>query len=321
MLKHNEAVDVVNRIREAVSEVIIGKTGATDMILTAFLAGGHVLIEDVPGVAKTLLARTLAKCLGLNFGRIQFTPDLLPSDVTGSSVFNTKTADFEFRKGPVFADIVLADEINRATPRTQSSLLECMEELQVTVDGVTHPLPDHFFVMATQNPVELQGTFPLPEAQMDRFLMRIHLGYPDEEEERAIVTRFERGVRSAEAVPVTCAGEISAVAKVANETHLSKDLVGYVAKVCRATRTLPSVSLGASPRATLWLSRASKTYAFMQARAYVIPDDVKRLAVPVLSHRLLLSEVSAIRGLTPKEVILQVLDQVEVPVGCSEVGR
>ncbi|MGI6643933.1 MAG: AAA family ATPase [Bacillota bacterium] len=317
-MKHDEATDVIKTVRDAVSQVIIGKTDAIDMVLTAFLAGGHILIEDVPGVGKTLLAKTLAKCLGLSFGRVQFTPDLLPSDVTGSSVLNMKTTEFEFRKGPVFSDILLADEINRATPRTQSSLLECMEERQVTADGVTYPLSPHFFVMATQNPVELQGTFPLPEAQLDRFLARVRLGYPEEDEERAIVHRFEKGVQSVKPFPVTKPEEILQVKDVANETHLSREIVGYVSEICRATRAQPGVELGASPRATLWLSRAAKSYAFMQGRTYVLPDDVKKLAVPVLAHRLMLSEDSSLHGVLAEEVILAVLERVEVPVSSSE---
>ncbi len=319
-MRQDEALNVVRRVRDAVSQVIVGKTDAVDIVLTAFLAGGHALIEDVPGVGKTLLAKTLAKCLGLRFGRVQFTPDLLPSDVTGSSVLNMKTTEFEFKKGPVFADILLADEINRATPRTQSSLLECMEERQVTADGVTHPLSPHFFVMATQNPVELQGTFPLPEAQIDRFLARVRLGYPEEDEERAIVSRFEKGMQAAEILPVTNPEEISMVKDVANETRLSLEVIGYVSNICRDTRTQSGVELGASPRATLWLSRAAKAYAFMQGRTYVLPDDVKKLAVPVLSHRLLLSEASSLHGVLAEEVILQVLDQVEVPIGSSGVN-
>ena len=314
-MNHEQALSVVKRIQDGVSRVFVGKAEAVGIVLTAFLTGGHVLIEDVPGVGKTLLAKTIAQCLGLKFRRIQFTPDLLPSDVTGSSVFNQKTMDFEFREGPVFSDVVLADEVNRATPRTQSSLLECMEERQVTVDGRTHPLSSHFFVLATQNPIELHGTFPLPEAQLDRFLVKVRLGYPDEEEERAIVARFERGSAVAGAERVTNSDEIALVKEVANQTRLSDEVARYASSVCRATRELPGVELGASPRATLSLSRAAKRYAFMQGRSYVIPDDVKRLAVPVLSHRVILSETSSLRGDSPEDVVLRVLNQVEVPIG------
>ena len=317
----SEALRVVKRIRESVSRVVVGKSEPLDILLTAFLSEGHALIEDVPGVGKTLLARTLAWCLGLRFKRIQFTPDLLPSDVTGSSVFNQKTTDFEFREGPVFSDIVLADEINRATPRTQSSLLECMEERQVTVDGLTHRLSPHFFVMATQNPIELQGTFPLPEAQLDRFLVRVRLGYPSEEEEREIVSRFEKGGHGVEAEQVTGPDEVAAVKEIVREVHLSAEVAGYISSICRSTRTQPGVELGASPRATLSLSRACKSYAFIQGRDYVAPDDVKMLAVPVLAHRLLLSEASSIRGSSPEDVVLHVLDQIEVPIGSPGAER
>jgi len=319
LVVQSEALGVVKRIRESVSRVVVGKSEALDILLTAFLSEGHALIEDVPGIGKTLLAKTLAQCLGLRFRRIQFTPDLLPSDVTGSSIFNQKTMDFEFKEGPVFTDIILADEINRATPRTQSSLLECMEERQVTVDGTTHRLSPHFFVIATQNPVELQGTFPLPEAQLDRFMARVRLGYPSEEEEREIVSRFESGVRR-EVEPVTGPDEISRVKEVIREVHLSDELNRYISTICRATRTQPGVELGVSPRATLSLSRACKSYAFLQGRSYVIPDDVKRLAAPVLAHRLLLSEASSIHGNSPEDVVLRILDQVEVPIGLPEAG-
>ncbi len=317
-MTHEQAVNVVKRVRDEVSRVFVGKVEQVDIVLTAFLTGGHVLIEDVPGVGKTFLAKTIAQCLGLEFNRIQFTPDLLPSDITGSSIFNQKTMEFEFRGGPVFADIVLADEINRATPRTQSSLLECMEERQVTVDGRTHPMSPHFFVLATQNPIELHGTFPLPEAQLDRFLVKVSLGYPTEQEERTIVDRFAIGAaRSGGAEPVTSAEEIAQVKEVASGVLLSAELTAYIAGICRATRGFAGVELGASPRATLSLSRAAKSYAFMQGRSYVIPDDIKKLAVPVLSHRLILKEMSALRGDSAADVISDVLEQVEVPIGVS----
>lgn len=314
-MTHEQALAVIEKVRAAIAGVYVGKAEAIDVILTAFLTGGHVLIEDVPGVGKTLLAKTIAQCLGLEFSRVQFTPDLLPSDVTGSSVFNQKTMEFEFRRGPVFADILLADEINRATPRTQSSLLECMEERQVTVDGRTHPLSEHFFVLATQNPVELHGTFSLPEAQLDRFLVKVSLGYPDEEEELAIISRFEKGSHVVRAERVAGPEEVSGVREVANKTLVSDEVARYASNICRATRTMPGIELGASPRATLSLTRAAKSYAFMQGRSYVIPDDIKRLAVPVMSHRLMLTEGSALRGDSPEAMVQRVLEQVEVPVG------
>lgn len=321
-MTHEQAVNVVKRVRDEVSRVFVGKAEQVDIVLVAFLTGGHVLIEDVPGVGKTFLARTIAQCLGLEFNRIQFTPDLLPSDVTGSSIFNQKTMEFEFRGGPVFADIVLVDEINRATPRTQSSLLECMEERQVTADGRTHPMSPHFFVLATENPIELYGTFPLPEAQLDRFLVKVSLGYPTEQEERTIVDRFAVGAAGSDgAKSVTSAEEMAQVKEVARGTFLSAELTAYIAGICRTTRGFAGVELGASPRATLSLSRAAKSYAFMQGRSYVIPDDVKKLAVPVLSHRLILKETSALRGDSPADVIRDILEQVEVPVGASADHR
>lgn len=316
----NEPTGLVEKVKEAISGVIVGKSETIDLMLTAFLCEGHVLLEDVPGVGKTLLARTFAKALGLTFKRVQFTPDLLPSDVTGVNVFNEKSGEFEFSPGPVFADILLADEINRATPRTQSSLLEAMEERQVTVDGVTYHLSRHFMVLATQNPVELQGTFPLPEAQLDRFLMRLRLGYPTFDEEKAVVQRFEKGPAVLAAVPSIDPDEIVALKRASVETFISPDLIEYVSNLTRATRVQRGIELGASPRATLSLARASKAYAFVQGRTYVLPDDIKRLAVPVLAHRIIPSQDTSFRGRTTEDVIEEVLDSVEVPTGTGGQG-
>jgi MoxR-like ATPase len=296
------------------SKVIVGNQETIRLALVAFLTEGHILIEDVPGVGKTLLARTFARCLGLEFRRIQFTPDLLPSDITGINVFNPKTLEFEFKPGPVFCDVLLADEINRATPRTQSSLLECMQEKQVTIDGVTHLLSPHFTVLATQNPIELQGTFPLPEAQMDRFLMRIHLGYPDEEGEKQILERFEQGSEIDPGPPLT-QGEVAGLKERVKQVYLSDDLRSYISSICRLTRSLDAVELGASPRATLSLALASKAHAFVEGRDFVLPDDVKALAVPVLAHRLVISQDSFIRGINAQDIVLQVLDDITVPIG------
>lgn len=307
--------ELIERVKQEIGTVVVGNVEKIELILSAFLCGGHVLLEDVPGVGKTLLVRTFARVLGLSFKRVQFTPDLLPSDVTGVSVFNQKSGEFEFRPGPVFADILLADEINRATPRTQSSLLEAMEERHVTVDGVTYPLSSHFMVLATQNPVELQGTFPLPEAQLDRFLMRLSLGYPSLDEEEAIVGRFEKEAPDLTSVLPVADEKIRDLKRSAMETTVSPDIVRYVSLITRATRTHKGIELGASPRATLSLTRAAKAYAFVKGRTYVIPDDIKLLAVPVLAHRLVLNQDVSFRGKQAADIIEDIFDSVEVPIG------
>ena len=274
------------RLRAAVGSVIVGKPEATTLLLVALLSEGHVLLEDVPGVGKTMLAKALARALDLSFQRIQFTPDLLPSDVTGLSFFNQQTQRFEFRPGPIFANVVLADEINRATPRTQSALLEAMEERQVTVDGETRPLPRPFIVLATQNPVELEGTFPLPEAQLDRFLLRINLGYPDRDEERQVARRFYDRNPLETLTSVLSAQDVTELAQRCRRVHVGEAVEGYLVDVVRATRSQKDVALGASPRATLAMFRACQALAAIEGRGYVTPDDVKRLATPLLSHRL-----------------------------------
>lgn len=308
----------IDEIRSSMAQVIVGKTEVIDLLITVFLSEGHALIEDVPGVGKTLLAKTFAKCLGLDFRRIQFTPDLLPADITGVSVFNQKTLEFDFMPGPVFTDILLADEINRATPRTQSSLLECMEERQVTVDGVTYDLSHDFTVLATQNPVELSGTFPLPEAQLDRFLMKISIGYPSKEEEEKIVSRFEKGMHTIYDIAPVGKDKIARLKESAKNVHVSSEIVSYISDITRQTRDLKIAQLGVSPRGTLALARACKSYALIQGRTYVIPDDVKRLAVPVLSHRIVVSQDMFYRGKSQEEIVQDILDSVPVPVG--EVG-
>ncbi len=278
------------------------------------LCEGHVLIEDVPGIGKTTLAKTLASCLNVEFRRIQFTPDLLPSDVTGIFFFNQRTGDFEFRAGPIHANVVLADEINRATPRTQSSLLEAMEERQVTVEGHTSELPRPFLVIATQNPVELEGTFPLPEAQLDRFLLRLSVGYPSESEEAAILRRF--GTAEARPVPhAFAAGEdVVRWAEQARGVHVSDAVLGYIVAIVRATREHESVELGASPRATLALYRAAQALAALRGRGFVIPDDVKHLVGPVLAHRLILRHQGRLRGIAVERVLRSVVEAIPVPV-------
>ena len=286
---------VAERLRRNVERVLVGKRATIELAIVALLCEGHLLIEDVPGIGKTTLARSMARSIGGTFRRLQCTPDLLPSDVTGVSVFDQRTSQFEFRPGPIFANVLLADEINRATPRTQSAVLEAMQEAQVSVDGVTRPLPRPFVVLATQNPVELEGTFPLPEAQLDRFLMRLSLGYPSQDDEEALVARGFAA--SAEVLgAVVSPEEVLSAAAEAARVRLQEDVRRYLVQVTRATRADTDVRLGASPRATLALQRASLAWAAMQGRDFVVPDDIKYLAVPVLAHRLIASLEARLRG-------------------------
>jgi MoxR-like ATPase len=305
--------DTISRIRRAVTTVVVGNEDALDQLLIALLCRGHVLVEDVPGVGKTLLARSLASVLGCHFARIQLTPDVLPSDITGSNVFNQKSAEFEFRPGPIFTQILLADEINRATPRSQSALLEAMEERQVTADGVTHRLEEPFFLLATQNPIELEGTFPLPEAQLDRFLLRVTLGYPSHEEEFEILRRFERDADEM-LEPVTNSAELLDLQHLRASILVSDDVRSYLVAVARETRTDPRLRLGASPRATLALHRACQARALLNDRDYVLPDDVKALAVPVLAHRLILDPAARLRGISTEEILAEIVERLAVPV-------
>jgi MoxR-like ATPase len=306
--------EIARRMRENIQKVIVGKNEVIDLTLVAVLCEGHILLEDVPGIGKTTLARSLAASLGASFRRIQFTPDLLPSDVTGLNWFNQKKQAFEFRPGPVMAQVVLADEINRATPRTQSALLEAMQERQVTVDGVTRPLPRPFLVMATQNPVELEGTFPLPEAQIDRFLLRIAIGYPSQAEENAILERFRLSDPLPELEAVTNPEEITQMQQERRQVRIQESLRDYIVKIARATRQHPEVELGASPRATLSLYQASQAWAAIQGRDFVLPDDVKRVAPVVLTHRLMISPQAQLRGREPEELVTGIVATVPVPV-------
>jgi MoxR-like ATPase len=301
------------RIASNIASVILGKEDVIRACVVSLLAGGHVIVEDFPGVGKTLLAKSLARSIDCRFARIQFTPDLLPSDVTGVSVFNQKSVEFEFRPGPIFANIVLADEINRSSPKTQSSLLECMEERQVTVDSVTHILDSPFMVIATQNPIEYEGTYPLPEAQLDRFMMRLSLGYPTAEAEAAIIHEQTSHDPLAELRPVLHASEVLAMTHAVIKVRIAPALRRYVVELLASTRGERDVFLGASPRAGIALVRAAKALALLRGRDFVVPKDIKDLAVRVLAHRLVLSPNVKVRGQTAEDVVLRLLNSVPVP--------
>ena len=301
-------------LRQNIQKVIVGKDDVIDIALIAMLCEGHLLLEDVPGTGKTTLAKTVAASLGCTFHRVQFTPDLLPSDVTGIYYYNQKTQEFEFRPGPIFAQILLADEINRATPRTQSSLLEAMQERQVTVDIATHPLPRPFLVLATQNPVELEGTFPLPEAQLDRFLMKLAIGYPSAAQENDILLRFERSDPLVTLEKVVEPENIIAMQEEVRQVRVEESVRHYIVNVCRATRNHEDIELGASPRATLALYHTCQARAAIDGRSFVIPDDVKTMAPYVLTHRLMVNPQTRLRGRKPEDIIRDVVNTVAVPV-------
>jgi MoxR-like ATPase len=302
------------RVVENVERVIVGKRETIELALVALLCDGHLLLEDVPGVGKTMLARALATSIGGTFRRVQFTPDLLPNDVTGVSVFNQRSAEFEFRAGPVFANVLLADEINRATPRTQSALLEAMGERQVSVDGVTHPLSRPFLVLATQNPVEYEGTFPLPEAQLDRFLLRVRIGYPSFEDERQITLNVQHRHPIETLEPVSTPDELVALQGQVAEVYVEDSVRDYAIRLARSTREHGDIALGASPRGTLSLLRGSQALAAVAGREFVLPDDVKRLAPNALAHRLILKPESQIRARSGDSVVASLLETIDVPV-------
>ncbi|PKB63557.1 MAG: AAA family ATPase [SAR202 cluster bacterium Io17-Chloro-G2] len=313
MQDNSTPTQIAHRIIDNVSRVIVGKRDVIERALAALVAQGHLLVEDVPGVGKTMLAKSLSTSIGCSFKRIQFTPDLLPSDVSGISIYSQNTGEFQFRPGPIMSQVVLADEINRATPKTQSALLEAMEELQVTVDGDTHMLEHPFIVMATQNPIEYEGTFPLPEAQLDRFLMRISLGYPDFTEELSVIEIQETAhpIDSLEAVATP--QDVIAMQEAAKEIYVDQVVRRYIVSLVESTREHRDVALGASPRASLGLFRASRALALVQDRDYVIPDDIKTLAVSVIGHRLILSASARMRGVGSADVVGDLLNQVAVP--------
>ena len=306
--------ELATRLRESVQKVVVGKSDVIDLAIIALICKGHVLVEDVPGIGKTTMSKALAQSLGCVFTRIQFTPDLMPTDVLGVNFFNQQSSEFEFRAGPIFSQVVLADEINRATPRTQSALLEAMQERQATVDGVTRRLREPFLVLATQNPIELEGTFPLPEAQLDRFMIRAKLGYPTEEEESDILLRFQRDTTLPDLDPVTGESEMREMQEAVTTVRVDDIVRAYIVAIVRATRMNDGLTLGASPRAALALYKTSQARAALDGRDYVTPDDVKALAEIVLAHRLILTSNSRLRGRTAEQIVAEVLHSTPVPI-------
>lgn len=304
----------IEGLLDNLNKVLIGKEAVVEMVAVALICQGHVLVEDVPGLGKTMLVKGLARSLGCKFSRIQFTPDLLPSDVVGVQVYNQKTMEFQYRPGPVMANIVLADEINRTSPKTQSSLLEAMEERQLTVDGETRPLPEPFMVLATQNPIEYEGTFPLPEAQLDRFLLRLQIGYPSPDNEVQIIRTQEHGEHPLDDLDqVLSIEELQSIQREAANVSLSDSLAAYIVELCKRTRNNSSLYLGASPRGSLGLARTAKALAWLRGRDYVLPDDIKAMAVPVLAHRVILNPEEKLQGQTAEDVIRKIINTVYVP--------
>ncbi|PQP83464.1 magnesium chelatase [Paenibacillus sp. PCH8] len=321
-IEHEHAVELLNRLIKRVESVIIGKKKEIQYVLTSMLGGGHTLLEDVPGTGKTMLVRAISSSLNCSMGRIQFTPDVMPADVTGTSIFHPSTGEFTFRPGPIMSNIVLADEINRASPRTQSALLEAMEERRITVDGTTYTLPRPFFLLATQNPLQFEGTYRLPEAQLDRFMIKIGLGYPEPEQEVELLTRMQSRDSLEACHPVMLAEEVAAMQRAVRQVHVDAVVKQYLVSVAVATRNHPSVRLGISPRGTLAWMVATQAYAYLQGRSYVIPDDVKEMAGPVLPHRIQLkSQNRADASWSQEQVIHEVLSSVPIPVQLAAQGR
>jgi MoxR-like ATPase len=312
---------ICERIIENISQVIVGKRHAIELLLAAFLAEGHVLIEDVPGLGKTLIAKSLAKTIDGTFRRVQFTPDLLPADITGFNVYDQKAGHFTYQPGPVITNILLADEINRTIPRTQSSLLESMEERQVTIDGQTHMLPRPFLVMATQNPIELEGTFPLPEAQLDRFLIKLRLGYPKKDEEISVMERFRVEDPLQNLTAIVKPEQITELQRARKRIRVSLPVREYIADIVSATRNNKALRFGASPRGSLSLMRGSQALAAMRGRDFVLPDDIKHLGVPVLAHRLILTDEERLRGGTAEPLLEEILEQMPVPASTGKKDR
>ncbi|MFY0697820.1 MAG: MoxR family ATPase [Balneola sp.] len=311
-----ELQNMISNIRREIKKIIVGQDNMIDLMICALLADGHILVEGVPGVAKTLTARLFAKTLDTGFSRIQFTPDLMPADITGTSVFNTKTTDFEFKKGPIFSNLVLIDEINRSPAKTQSALFEVMQEKQITVDGNTYKMEAPFLVVATQNPIEHEGTYRLPEAQMDRFLFKIDVGYPSVEEEVQILEgSYNRKLASEieQLNAVVNAAELNAQRKVISEIHVEKELMEYIAKIVHQTRNSSSIYIGASPRASVFILKAAQAWAAMRGRDFITPEDVKQIIVPTLRHRITLTPEKEMEGIIPDQIIKQLADKVEVP--------
>ncbi|MBN2558026.1 MAG: MoxR family ATPase [Clostridia bacterium] len=310
----NDLSSLPTKIIDNIEKVIIGKREVIELVVTALIADGHILIEDVPGIGKTSMVSALARSLGLKFKRIQFTPDILPSDITGFSMYNMKTGEFEYRPGNIMSNIILADEINRTSPKTQASMLEVMEERQVTVDGVTYPIPNPFMVLATQNPVEYLGTYPLPEAQLDRFLMKISIGYPRFEMEKKILEIYRQGDPMSELVQVADADMIIDIRKKVRDITVNGKINDYIIRIVSATRTHAQIKLGCSPRAALFLMKAAQARAFMEGRTFVSPDDVKSLAAAVMAHRLVLSQEARLKGVQPGDVIGEVLENTGIQI-------
>lgn len=317
----NNSVKIIRNIIDNVETVIIGKRYPVELAVISLICNGHVLIEDVPGVGKTSLVSALARSLNASFKRIQFTPDVLPSDITGFSVFNQKTSEFEYRPGAIMSQIILADEINRTSPKTQASLLEVMEENQVTVDGITYKVPKPFMVLATQNPVEYLGTYPLPEAQIDRFFIKISIGYPTTGEESRILTRFQFQSPLEKLAPVAESSDITALQEEIKNVHVDKSLSSYIVDIVSQTRRHSDVNLGSSPRGSLALFRASQAWAFYNERDYVIPDDIKKMAIPVLSHRIMLKQEAKLKKINPEEILNSIIARISVPVVSSNEAK